>query len=103
MSEISSNELWAIFDARRVKQPELRGLDLMVNGFVGWARNRRPVLSRLKAAAERVELLEPDIHNLGATRLKEEVAELRDLARLGRHDRLDTLRQLGDPALNSAH
>jgi len=44
--------LWNIFDARRVKQPELRGVDLMVNGFVGWFKNRKPVLAKLRSAAE---------------------------------------------------
>ena len=28
MSDLATNELWSIFDARRVKAPELRGLDL---------------------------------------------------------------------------
>ena len=84
MTDISSNELWNIFDARRVKQPELRGLDLMVNGVVGWFKNRRPVLPQLKAAAERIEKLEPEIHALGSTRFREEVESLRVLARVGK-------------------
>lgn len=81
---IASNELWQVFDARRVKAPELRGVDQFVNGFVGWAKNRRRVLARLKAQAQRIEKLEPEIHNLGATRFREAVGEMRDLARLGR-------------------
>ncbi len=82
MSDLATNELWSIFDARRVKAPELRGLDLAMNGFVGFYKNRKPVLPRLKAAAERIEKLEPEIHALGSTRFQEEVAEVRNLARL---------------------
>src|SRR4051812_46960527 len=86
MSEVAplNSEFWSVFEARRVKAPELKGLDAIVNGFVGYAKNRRPVLSRLKAMAARVEKLETEIHNLGSTRFQEEVAECRALARLGR-------------------
>ena len=80
----ASNELWSIFDARRVKAPELRGLDAFFNTFRGYFRNRRPVLQRLRQQAGRVLRLEPDIHNLGATHFREAVAECRDLARLGK-------------------
>jgi len=83
MAEVA-NELWSIFDARRVKAPELKGLDAMVNSVVGIAKNRRPVLSRLKAQVERIEAMEPEIQNLGSMRFQEEVAASRDLARLGR-------------------
>jgi preprotein translocase subunit SecA len=79
-----SNDLWSIFDARRVKEPELRGLDQIVHGWVGWAKNKRRVLSRLSAQADRIDRLEPDIHNLGAEHFREAVGEVRDLARLGR-------------------
>src|SRR5687767_7729454 len=81
---VVNQEFWSVFDARRVKAPELRGLDSVVNGFVGFFKNRRPVLGTLKAAAERVEKLEPEIHALSSSRLREEVAALRDEARLGR-------------------
>jgi preprotein translocase subunit SecA len=81
---LATNELWSIFDARRVKQPELRGLDSTINSFVGFFKNRRPMLSKLRAQAERVLALEPEIRNLGATRFAEEVASLRDLARVGK-------------------
>src|SRR5437763_6631206 len=77
-------ELWSIFDARRVKAPELKGLDAIANGYVGWFKNRRPVLSRLRAQAARIERLEPEIHDLSSSRFQEEVAVCRDLARLGR-------------------
>ena len=84
MSDLATRELWSIFDARRVKAPELRGLDLFFNGFVGYARNRVPVLNRLRATAERIELLEPEIKTLGSARFKEEIAELRQLARVNK-------------------
>ncbi len=74
-----STELFDIFDARRVK-----GLDQLVNGWVGWFRNRRRVLPRLRKQVEAIERLEPEIRNLGSTRFAEEVGVVRDLARLGR-------------------
>src|SRR5215218_5992895 len=90
---LASSELHAVFDARRVKAPELRGLDSIVNGMVGWVKNRRPVLSELRAQAERVEALEPEIHDLSSSRFREAVAECRDLARL---------KKLEGPALDRA-
>jgi len=44
MSASASNELWAVFDARRVKAPEMKGLDSVANGAVGWFKNRRRML-----------------------------------------------------------
>jgi preprotein translocase subunit SecA len=82
MTQLASSELHAIFDARRVKAPELRGLDSFVNSIRGWVRNRRPVLPQLKAQAERIEALEPEIHELSSSRFREEVAVCRDAARL---------------------
>jgi preprotein translocase subunit SecA len=67
----------------------------MVNGFVGWFKNRAPVLSRLKAQADRVEKLEKEIHDLGATRFREEVDTVRALAR---RDRLE----LNSPEMDRA-
>ena len=84
MSQSATNELWSIFDARRVKAPELKGLDSFFNGIVGYFKNRRPVLKRLKIQAARIEKLEPEIHILGATHFREAVAECRDLARLNK-------------------
>jgi preprotein translocase subunit SecA len=81
-----NDEYWSVFDARRVKAPELKGLDAMVNGAVGWVKNHRPVLSTLKDAAKRVLALEPKAHDLGAERFREEVSEVRDWARLGKLD-----------------
>jgi preprotein translocase subunit SecA len=81
---VVSDDLWSIFDARRVKAPELRGLDQFFSGIVGWAKNKRRVLPGLMEQAERVEKLEGEIHNLGAQRFSEEVSASRDLARLGR-------------------
>src|SRR6476620_6376012 len=83
MTTVANSELWAIYDARRVKAPELRGMDSMVNGVVGWVKNRTPVLGQLKAQAKRVEALEPEIHALSSSRFREEVTALRDEARVG--------------------
>src|SRR5438132_11647033 len=80
----ASHEFWAVFYARKVKAPELKGPDAMINGAVGVVRNRLPTLARLKRAAERVEKLEPEIHNLSAAKFQEAVEEQRDLARLNR-------------------
>src|ERR1700722_19399134 len=54
--------------------------------MVGWAKNKRRVLPRLALQAERIEKLEPEIHELGSERFKEEVAASRALARLCRAD-----------------
>ncbi len=80
---VASDDLWSIFDARRVKHPELRGLDQFFSGIVGWAVNKRRVLARLMEQANRIEKLEPEIHNLGAQKFGDEVSAARDLARLG--------------------
>ncbi len=79
-----SDDLWSVFDARRVKAPELRGLDQLVSGVVGWAKNKRRVLSSLWSQVARIEKLEPEIHNLGSSHFAEEASKHRDLARLGR-------------------
>ena len=50
----SPTELWSVFDARRVKAPELKGLDAIgQRRWSAWFKNRRPVLPRLKAQAAR--------------------------------------------------
>ncbi len=84
MSDLATTELWSIFDARRVKAPELRGLDLFVNGFVGFFKNRMPVLRQIKQQVARVELLEAEIHELSSSRFAEEVDAMRALARVGK-------------------
>jgi preprotein translocase subunit SecA len=84
MSSASSNELFRIFDARRVKAPELRNLDLFVNGAVGWFKNRRPMLPELRAASQRVDALEPEIQKLGSVHFKEAIDDSRALGRLNR-------------------
>jgi hypothetical protein len=66
MSSVASNELFRIFDARRVKAPELRNLDLFLNGGVGWWKNHRPIIAELRATADRVDKLEPEIQKLGS-------------------------------------
>src|SRR5688500_12534951 len=84
MSATAANELWAIFDARRVKAPELKGLDAVANGVVGWFKNRRRALSHLRRQAQRIELLEKEVHELGAQRFAEEAEKCRELARVNR-------------------
>jgi preprotein translocase subunit SecA len=81
---LANHELWSVFDARRVKAPELKGLDAMVNGVAGYAKNRRPMLARLRAQADRITALEPKVKDLGSTRFREAVNESRDLARVGK-------------------
>src|SRR5689334_8970670 len=84
MTQLANDELFSIFDARRVKQPELKGLDLAFNRVVGWYKNHQPVLKGLQEMAEAVERLEPEIKALSSARFRETVAEMRDTARLGR-------------------
>jgi preprotein translocase subunit SecA len=88
---LAHSELWSVFDARRVKAPELKGLDAAMNALVGRIRNHIPILPRLKAQAERIELLEKDVKDLGSTQFQEVVKEHRDLARINKlkGDRLD--------------
>jgi len=80
----ATDELFSIFNARRVKAPELKGLDLMANAVRGWVKNRQPMLARLRVQAERIEKLEPEVHDLGAERFRDAVGEMRALARRGR-------------------
>ena len=84
MSATATNEMWSIFDARRVKVPELKGLDSVANGWVGWAKNKRRMLARYRRQVERIEDLEKEIKDLGATRFAEEVQKSRDLARVNK-------------------
>jgi preprotein translocase subunit SecA len=84
MSSAAPRELFDVFNARRVKAPELKGLDIAAHSVVGAVKNRIPVLPRLRAAAARVEKLEPTVQTLNAERFAEKVAEVRELARIGR-------------------
>ncbi|HEY7089258.1 MAG TPA: hypothetical protein VH518_14270, partial [Tepidisphaeraceae bacterium] len=84
MSDLATRELWSVFDARRVKAPELTAYDTFFNSYVGWVKNRLPVRKRLRTQAERVDKLGEEIHALGATRFREEVAKVREEARLDR-------------------
>ena len=77
-------ELYSVFDARRVKAPELKGLDIPAHAITGWVKNRRPILPRLRKQAEQIEAMEASIQELTDAKFKEEVEELRVLARLGR-------------------
>jgi preprotein translocase subunit SecA len=84
VSVAASNELFQIFDARRVKAPELRNIDQVVGAAVGWFENRRPMLPRLQQTADRVDKLEPEIQKMGSGAFATAVGEVRDLGRLGR-------------------
>ncbi len=77
-------ELYQVFDARRVKAPELKGLDIPAHALVGWVKNHKPMLARYRKMAEQVEALEPEIQKFADATFKDEVEELRVLARLGR-------------------
>ncbi len=81
MTTIASNDLWSVFDARRVKAPELKGLDPFVNSFVGFVKNHVPKLVWIKRQAERIERIEPEIHELSSARFQEEITVARELAR----------------------
>lgn len=81
---LAGSELYSIFDARRVKAPELKGVDLPVNSMVGYFMNRRPMLKALTATAERVEKLEPTVQTYTAAKFREVVAELQALAKTNR-------------------
>jgi preprotein translocase subunit SecA len=78
------SELWSVFDARRVKAPELKGVDATMNAIVGQIKNRRSILPRLQEQAKRIEALEPKIMHLGSSQFKEAVQEHRDLARVNK-------------------
>src|SRR5262249_4807731 len=84
MSDLATRELWSIFDARRVKAPELTAYDSFFNGVTGFFKNRRPMLKRLRAQGDRVISYEQEIKDLGASRFREEVATVREQARLDR-------------------
>jgi len=84
MSDLTTHDLFPVFDARRVKAPDLKGLDAYVNGVVGFVKNRRPVLKKIMAEAARIEAMEPEIHNLSSSAFRQAVAEMRDLARLNK-------------------
>jgi preprotein translocase subunit SecA len=81
---IANSEFWSIFDARRVKAPELKGLDAFVNAGVGIVRNRQPLRARIMAQAMRIDALEPLVKDLGSTLFQERVAEYRALAKVNK-------------------
>jgi preprotein translocase subunit SecA len=89
--QLITHEFWSVFNARRVKQPELRGPDFMVNAAIGWVKNHQFTLARLKRQAKRIEALEPQVKDLSSSKFREIVDEQRDLARLNKltGDRLD--------------
>jgi preprotein translocase subunit SecA len=81
---IASNDLHTIFDARRLKAPDLQGLDFFVNGLTGTVRNRVPILGKLKEIVARVSAMEPQVRALSSTRFREDADELKILARTDR-------------------
>ena len=80
----AASELYSVFDARRVKAPELKGLDIPAHAAAGWLKNKKAVLPRLKRQAAAIEAMEPQIQGYTDAKFKEEVEECRVLARLGR-------------------
>ena len=80
----ATGELFHVFDARRVKAPEIKGLDTAANALVGWAKHKAPVLRSLRSFADRVGTYEAEIHKLGSSAFREEVTRLRELARRGK-------------------
>src|SRR5436853_1850133 len=84
MSQLANHEFWAVFNARRVKAPELRGPDALVNSWVGFVKNRMPTLTALKRQVKRINALEPEIHNLSSAHFQEAVQECATLSRLGK-------------------
>ena len=80
----AAGELFHIFDARRVKAPEVKGLDTAANSAVGWVQHKRPVLKRLWKFAAEVDTHESEVHKLGVNGFRDAVADLRALARRGK-------------------
>ena len=80
----TAHELHDVFHARKVKAPELKGLDALANAAKGYVRNRLPILAGLRRQAARVEALEPDVKDLGSRIFKERLEDHRALARRGR-------------------
>ncbi len=80
----ATGELFHIFNARRVKHPDLQGLDFLVNGILGAVKNRMPALANLKERAAAIEKMEPEVHGLSTAAFRARVDELRDMARVDR-------------------
>jgi preprotein translocase subunit SecA len=86
MSTSVANEIFTVFDARRVKAPELKNIDHGVNWIVGHFKNRRPTLFFLKRRAAAVEKLEKEVRDLSASAFRDKVLEYKGLGKLGRLD-----------------
>jgi preprotein translocase subunit SecA len=84
MSTSVANEIFTVFDARRLKSPELKNIDHGVNWLVGLYKNRKPTLRFLKQRSAAVDAMEKDVRPLSSSAFREEVQKLRDLARVGR-------------------
>ena len=80
----AAGELFHVFDARRVKAPELKGLDVGASAAVGWVKHKTPVLRSLKRLSRRVDRLEPLVQVLSSADFAGEVTRLRELARRGK-------------------
>ncbi len=91
MSTSLANEIYTVFDARRVKSPELKNIDHGVNWFVGYVKNRLPILGALRKRAKAVDALEPEVQKLGSAAFREKVLEYKDYGRIGKlkDERLD--------------
>jgi preprotein translocase subunit SecA len=76
-----TDQYQAIFDAGRLKQPELRPLDQFVHLIRGWVLNRWSNERELGRTIERVNRLESAIQPLSDRRFKDEITELMALAR----------------------
>ncbi len=85
MSTIA-NEIYTVFDARRVKTPELKNVDLAVNAIVGLFKNRIPRLPAYRRRAARIEAMEPEVQSLSDAGLREEIEKLKAEAKLGNLD-----------------
>jgi len=77
-------EVYTVFDARRVKQPELKNTDIPIAWIHGKIKNRIPVLPRLRKLAAQVEAMEKDVHNLSSTHFREQVEALQQDARVNK-------------------
>ncbi|MGF1632537.1 MAG: hypothetical protein ACFCVE_01700 [Phycisphaerae bacterium] len=82
--DLAAREVFAVFDARRVKSPELKNIDTAAHAIRGWVKNRTPILPRLRKLVKRVNALEPEVQKLSDARFAEEVERLRQLGRLNR-------------------
>ena len=77
-------EIYSVFDARRVKQPDLKNTDIPIAWIYGKIKNQIPVLPRLRKLANKVEALEKEFHVLSSTLFRERVELLKQDARVNK-------------------